>query len=592
MNRPLLRFRGRFPGRFLALVALLAGVPLALAGCEADDPRAAVDAAVDRGPTVTWHADLKPIIDRRCNACHATGGAAPFALDTHEAMRGLAGAALAEIEAGRMPPWTPDPACRHYLDERLMPTSEVDVLRAWIAAGTPAGDPATAPPSAPATGPTFEPTLIAAPAAAYTPSVGSSDDYRCFILDAEFPRDAWLTASRLVPDAGAIVHHALVYAMEPDAIEALQAADGADGAPGYPCFGGPLPGASFDDGLGGEGSGSGSARPSALPVQIGAWAPGAEALVYPAGHGVALKAGTRIVMQVHYSLLIAPPEPDATVFEMRLTETAPEYLVSIRPLSILSLEIPAGEAHAENVRTYRNYGDRPITLIGIAGHMHLLGARIHAVVERAGGGEECLLDIPRWDFDWQQNYRLPEPVEIAPGDAIRMGCTYDNSPGNQAMVDGVRRESVDVTWGEGTFDEMCILYLTMVQPYAPPLAPGCGPATACLERCAAEGISTADCLVACPMRVICKVCALSEVIGCGGIRCAGDLFALQSEPCLEDCVINTIMLGGDMAACLRDACRETYEAAVTCLGPVLDGEACHTTMAEKCGIVMRDRGAQ
>lgn len=570
------------------LTVLLALAPLALAGC---DDEATADPASDAGPdaaieaVATWHADLKPIIDQRCNGCHVAGGAAPFALDTYEAMRPMAPAALAAIEAGRMPPWMPDPDCRHYLDERLMPASEVELLRAWIAAGSPEGDPATAPPSMPAPGPEFEPTVIAAPVEAYTPRAELADDYRCFILDADFARDTFLTASRVVPDAGALVHHVLVYAMEPEVVESLRAADAAEEGPGYTCFGGPFPTTDERDPLASANAGAGTATAGGLPTQLGSWVPGSVPSVYPEGQAVPIKAGSKVVMQVHYNLLSADSEPDATVFEMRLTETPPAYLVSTKPLVIRSLDIPAGEAWAENVRTYRNYSDRAIVLGGVAGHMHTLGSRLTATIERVGGAEECLLDIPRWDFNWQQGYLLPEQVRIEPGDAIRLFCAYDNSAENQAFVDGVQREPVDVTWGEGTYDEMCMLYMTIVTPYAPPQDTGCGAATACLERCAADGIGTAECLMACPMNIGCKICTLRESANCGGIRCAGDLVALRNDPCLETCVINTMMLGGDTSACMREQCGEMYDSAIACLDPVLAADACRAPLADTCGIV-------
>ena len=585
MARSPFRFAMRSP-RFAALWLVAS---FAVTACdEADDPGAA-DGAVAPEVTATWHADLKPIIDLRCNACHITGGAAPFALDTYEGMRAMAPAALAAIESGRMPPWMPDPACRTFVDERLIPASEVEVLRTWIAEGSPEGDPASAPPSMLVTLPTFEPSVVAAPVEAYTPGARLTDDYRCFILDVEFARDTYLTASRVVPDARALVHHVLVYAMEPDVVEALREADGAEAGPGYTCFGGPFPTTDDRDPLTAIATGNGTASAGGLPTQLGSWVPGAPPAIYDEGTGVPIKAGSKVVMQVHYNLSTAGAEPDATMFEMRLTETTPEFVIATKPLIIRSLVIPAGEAEAENVRTYRNYTDRPITLSAVAGHMHMLGTSVSAVIERADGSEECLLDIPAWDFNWQGSYRMPEPVQIAPGEAVRLRCVYDNSAANQAFGGGVQREPVDVSWGEGTYDEMCMMYMTIVQPFAAPVDTSCAASTACLEACATEDISTADCLVRCPMNVGCKICMLRESVSCGGLRCGGDLAALRGDPCLETCIINTMMLGGDTSACMHELCGAAYGGAVGCLGPVLDDVACHGPMAEKCGIVMPAR---
>ena len=63
-----------------------------------------------------------------------------------------------------------------------------------------------------------------------------------------------------------------------------------------------------------------------------------------------------------------------------------------------------------------------------------------------------MVDIPSWDFDWQRSYRFAEPVRVEPGDAITVSCTWDNTT------------DADVTWGDGTGDEMCLgtMYLTNV----------------------------------------------------------------------------------------------------------------------------------
>lgn len=83
-------------------------------------------------------------------------------------------------------------------------------------------------------------------------------------------------------------------------------------------------------------------------------------------------------------------------------------------------------------------------------HMHTLGKRGLTRIERADGANECLLDIPRWDFNWQHSHVLTKPKQVAPGDKLYLECQWDN-PGD-----------ADVSRGEGTSDEMClgIYYVT------------------------------------------------------------------------------------------------------------------------------------
>jgi hypothetical protein len=89
-------------------------------------------------------------------------------------------------------------------------------------------------------------------------------------------------------------------------------------------------------------------------------------------------------------------------------------------------------------------------------HMHTLGTRATASIVRAGGARECLLQIDDWNFHWQGNYGLRQPVRFNPGDKLRVECHFDNSPTNQPLVGGQPRVPADVYWGEGTGDEMCL----------------------------------------------------------------------------------------------------------------------------------------
>ena len=50
------------------------------------------------------------------------------------------------------------------------------------------------------------------------------------------------------------------------------------------------------------------------------------------------------------------------------------------------------------------------------------------------------------------------------GDELRLQCHFDNSAGNQPVVDGVPEEPRDIHWGEGTTDEMCLGMLQITRP--------------------------------------------------------------------------------------------------------------------------------
>ena len=99
---------------------------------------------------------------------------------------------------------------------------------------------------------------------------------------------------------------------------------------------------------------------------------------------------------------------------------------------------------------------RPVRIYGVAGHMHLRGTRIRVELDPGTPRARTLLDIPRWDFHWQDAYYLAHPVDAGPGDTIRVSCRFDNTAENQPFVKGRQLAPRYVLWGEGTTDEMCL----------------------------------------------------------------------------------------------------------------------------------------
>jgi hypothetical protein len=106
-------------------------------------------------------------------------------------------------------------------------------------------------------------------------------------------------------------------------------------------------------------------------------------------------------------------------------------------------------------------GDFDVYHVGL--HMHTRGTEATLDIVRAESADEtCLLDIPRWDFNWQAPYRLQQPVRVSQGDQLRITCHWDNSQQNQPSVNGMPMAPNELNWGEGTGDEMCLglLYVT------------------------------------------------------------------------------------------------------------------------------------
>jgi hypothetical protein len=285
----------------------------------------------------------------------------------------------------------------------------------------------------------------------YTPRQ-SPDDYRCFVIDWPYDTRKYLTGFGVNPGDPEIVHHVIAFLAPPDSVADAEALDEAEEGPGYTCFGGP--GFTTNQGVG----------------WLGSWAPGGVPSKYPEGTGVAIEPGSKVVLQVHYNTLTTDPAPDLTSVDMETSDEVEKegfWMPWANPTWLNGgMTIPAGESDAMHRFLFdptQFVSDGQAINIWAGGlHMHLLGTKASAWIQRQNGDQDCIVDVPRWDFNWQTGADLKEPMRLDPGDQLALECHWDNSMENQPVVEGERITPEDRGWGEGTTDEMClgIFYVT------------------------------------------------------------------------------------------------------------------------------------
>lgn len=532
-----------------------------------------LDAGAPLGPT--YYADVAPLIQRECLGCHSPGGIGPIQLDSFSSVRASGAIVAAAVASGRMPPWPADEQCIDYEDALGLSDEERAIFTEWVDTGMLEGEPSDLPAFEPA--PQFQATHAAYMTEPYTPDDTRPDDYRCFVLDLEFAEDAFVKGRRVVPDVTELVHHVLVYAAQPQIVDQVLAADAAAEGPGYTCFGGPLPDA--DRQL------DSSQDTSAISlIALGGWVPGQNPSILRDGRATHIPAGSRLIMQVHYNLLEDEPVPDESFVELMLSDEEPEVQVVATPIAVLDLDLPAGEPEVVEQRVLRNFRSEPMRIVGVTPHMHLLGTQISAERVDVIGGEapdQCIVDVPDWDFNWQRYYVIEEEqtVVVQPGEGIRLSCTYDNSPSHQPVVNGVQQEPRDVRWGEGTLDEMCLVYLSEEVPWEGPPKVGCEAAEDCLNGCNED---EATCLLECEgLDGACRACLLESTVVCATDACL--LPFLPAANCLRECALGYILLGGSYEDCVRAECPAAADVAFDCLGEVIGGGECVEEIAD-CGI--------
>ena len=550
-------------------VALIFAATTLVAGCGGDDE--ASDAANNSannsanndlsGPT--WHTDIKPILDKRCTGCHAEGAIGQdFArFDSYEESERYIEIGLSAISRGVMPPWSPAvDTCRPYQLERVIPQDEVDLLQAWVDAGKAEGDPADAVESDLPKHPREilgEPTIRTTIGGEFLPPDDEPDHHQCFVLPQTFDQETWFNLVDIIPGNDTIVHHVLLYQITAADVPTVQALDDADPSLGYSCFGG----------TGANGT-----------TVLGAWVPGSVPIMLPEDAAFVLNAGNRIVVDLHYNVLSSDGNPDETAFEFWTLDTAPKEAIQLKAFREGQLDIPPGEERHLESATFTQRGDTTSRIIGVAPHMHLLGTETRMYLDKSEGGQECIIDIPKWDFDWQQVYRFAPGDEVLwePGDTLHLECVYNNTMANQPSINGEQpAEPRTVRWGDGTLDEMCISYLMFIEPYqgAPePTGELCSTFNECYADCA---FGTTGCALYCSGLEgnACGSCLQTEFVACVRGDCQAELGAMAT--CLGDCNNNL--------TCVRDNCTEVVTALDTCAEPVIEAGQC-SQLSEQCNI--------
>ena len=103
-------------------------IALSLLGCRGEEPQ------------VTWHADVRPVVEASCVSCHSEGGSAPFVLDDWSTAKVLSAAIVDSVESRRMPPFGFDEDCREVIGSERLSEEQIALFSDWAAAGYAEGD--------------------------------------------------------------------------------------------------------------------------------------------------------------------------------------------------------------------------------------------------------------------------------------------------------------------------------------------------------------------------------------------------------------------------------------------------------------------
>jgi hypothetical protein len=378
----------------------------------ADAPAAAVP---------TYSRDIAPIFQARCQECHRPGEAAPMPLISYSEVRPWARSIRKMVANREMPPWHADPAHGKWSNDPSLAAGESEKILAWADGGAPEGDPKDLPPPREFT----EGWRIGKPDVVFTMprefKVKATGEvrYQYIWIPTEFTEDKWIQAAEARPGNRKVVHHIIVFAVEPSTARPDLDLDGKDWAHGHIC--GTAPGEGPD--------------------------------VFPPGTGKLIKAGSRLLLQMHYTPT-GVEETDRSSVGLVFAKEPPQHRLQVLPVATHRFKIPAGaEAHEVKARhTFQEDG----VLRAFMPHMHVRGKSFRYDLVDAEGARRTILNVPRWDFGWQHNYLPAEPLQVKKGAVIECTAVFDNSKNNPSNPDPTK----DVRWGDQTWEEMMIGFVT------------------------------------------------------------------------------------------------------------------------------------
>ena len=409
-------------------------VRIAAAAIAALSVPAGAATVADAAGDVTFHRDVVPIFQRHCQECHRPSGPdisgmiAPMSLVTYDDVRPWAKSIRKVVASREMPPWGATYETSHKIaNNRSLETAEIDLIVSWVDRGAPAGNAADAPPPR-----VFQDTgwLIGEPDLIVEmpePIIVGDDvedwqPYVTFELTPEqFPEARWIKVAEYKPNCD-IIHHLTATIVPPK---------GKDGREREPFF-------------------------------LGGIATGSEPREYPPGFSRLLEPGSDIVISLHYNKEPGPGTGIANkvTIGLQFYEADEEIKYELRQTRIgrfFDFEIPPGHDNWK-IGASMEFPQWAL-LTSFSPHMHYRGKDMKYTAIYPDGRRELLIDVARYDFEWQIGYILEEPMLLPPGTRIEVEAHMDNSDERArkfAKVDSDR----PVRWGLLTTDEMMHGFVT------------------------------------------------------------------------------------------------------------------------------------
>ncbi len=392
----------------------------------------------DHSTTVTFSADIAPLLLERCASCHRPGASAPFSVLSYDDVRPWARAIKQATETRAMPPWKPAPGGGGpFVGERRLTQPQIGLIAAWVDSGALEGDAQDLSPLPdwPDGWRLGEPDLVIEMLEPYelSPEGDAADLIRKFAIPIPTRNVRYVAGLEFQPGNAKVVHHAN---LRLDSTATSRELDAQDSEPGY------------------DGVTPFSARYP--PGHFLGWTPGQVRPLAPEGMAWRLDPGTDMLLELH---LVPGGQPESVRSRVGFffTEDVPTEVPFTIRLGKQDLDIAPGVPDYRSQDRYVLPVD--VEVYGVQPHAHYLAKNVTAHATLPDGSYRPLIRIDDWDFDWQDSYRYASPFVLPKGTEVAMEFTYDNSIANRRNPHTPPKR---VTWGQKSSNEMGDVWLQVL----------------------------------------------------------------------------------------------------------------------------------
>lgn len=378
------------------------------------------------------------ILETRCLACHQPGGIAPMSFHSATAMRPWAAAMRQSIAKGAMPPWHADePSSAHLSAVRALSANEKKILLDWLASPSLSKENFTLTPAKPSTNWQLgTPDLILTIPAAEVPASGTLQ-YTFLVSKLNFDSDRWIAAAEWKIDQRQVVHHINAFVRPPGSSYVREAP----------------PGRLYVASRSERAARRSDEREIDRRELLLGYEPGYSPQPWGPGRAKLIRAGSDMVFEIHYTAS-GKATRDSSSLALYFAKTPPtERVLTISPADS-NLAIPPGDPNYESRVSATLLDDAK--LVSLQPHMHLRGKAYRIDLN----SNRTLLNVPRYDFNWQTTYFLKEPLPLKKGDTLLCTAWFDNSPNNRANPDPTKT----ILWGDQSWEEMNVGFMEIAIP--------------------------------------------------------------------------------------------------------------------------------